>query len=46
MLNIESVESALGAMRAAGLDVDQVMSKNPEKLFQFERRSNMIPYDE
>ena len=46
MLNIASVESALGAMKAAGLDVDQVMARTPEKLFQFERRADMIPYDE
>jgi len=46
MLNIASVESALKAMQAAGFDVDRVMLKTPERLFQFERRADMIPYDD
>ena len=46
MLNIKAVETALRAMESAGLDIAQVMTKNPDKLFQFERRADMIPYDE
>ena len=46
MLNIKAVENALRAMESAGLDIAQVMTKNPDKLFQFERRADMIPYDE
>ena len=46
MLNIASVEVALTAMQAAGFDVDRVMTKTPERLFQFERRAGMIPYDD